>query len=1556
MIIKLKYILFSFVTLVAIAANSQNETRQWYFGNQAALNFSSTPPTPMANGAMQANYSCASIANAAGNLLFYTNGSVIYDQTHNVMANGSGLLGNNNGSGGSQQVIIIKKPSSASIYYVFHCNWINFNTSGAGLYYTEVDMSLASGNGSVTVKNATVAIPTSSISIGKLTATRHCNGTDIWLVSRDWYWNNTNTNTTVTVNNNFRSFLISAAGVNTVPVISSPTTYTFSNNFGWTWDYGCMKISPNGKKLGVALYGWNNNNNNNSNNNSYELFDYDNTTGVVSNSLALMPFNTINNWNYAWGCEFSPDGTKFYGGRWNSNNTNGGVFQWDLCAGSPTAVVASVYTVAPANNVNNNYGALQLAPNGKIYIARWNQQFLDVINNPNAAGSACGYTVAGQSIAPKTTWASLPNFMGSYFNQLPPATPFTYTANNSFGCQTASFTSNLPPNFSFTNCAVNYSLTGILWNFGDPASGSANTSTLVNPSHAFTTLGTYTTQLIRYFSCGGGTDTIKGVVNITQPCISVSSTSITCANLGSATVTAQGGIGPYSYTWMPTAQSGSVATGLSPGTYTLTVFDFGNNFTYTASTVFTSLIPLTGNLNNSSSITCHGASTGTANFTNFAGGSPVQNYLWSNGTNSYTVANPTTLSAGLWSVTVTDALTGCLINSVFFILQPPALNLNLSASTATACVNTSITLTGTTSGGTPGYAYNWNNGPATDTFSVSQALGGTYVYTLNSTDSYSCPITNTISVAFVSAPSLTLNSVSICPLTTGTLSAAGANTYAWSNSTFNNTLIASPSITSEYTVIGSALGCSAAATASIIVKPLPIATFTTNSAVCNGQNLSFGASGGTSFYWTGPVSFTSNLTSIVINAANPNHSGVYNLTLTGVNTCTSSSSYSLTVHPTPTVSAFGGSLCDNQSINLSANSFPGASFVWSGPAGFVSYVQNPSLVNPAVNASGNYTVKVTSAVGCTNETITNVTVTALPTLFPTSDSPECFGGTLNFNASANGAQFYNWTGPNGFTSNLPNPSITNVTLPAAGIYMLQVSTGPCVISKTVTPVVIHALPTPSAISNSPICELDKLIFTALTPSGNVIASYLWTGVLGFNKSAPSPVIDSVGSNNEGVYYLKVIDYNGCQATTTLAVSVLSNPILSVTNATVCLNQEAILKVSGAGFYVWTSQGVGVSSSSVLTIPSANNPVTTPAVYSVLGIAPNGCKATATASVTTLKLPVPTIIVSPSNKVCFNSEVTLNGQGGLIYSWLGANSVVYQGQTIKLNFNTTNMAGTYSLTAYDKMGCRAGTTTFISIDALPDGVLKGVDIEDCVPFNAKFVFKPSFNTGPVVSQKWWLEKTQFQTDSFNYPITRAGNYFIKGTITDGIGCENNLNYTLTARPKPLADFSWLPEKPVENFDEVVFLNASKGEAINQFFWSFSVIKTTSEKESPSLIFNEQGLYPVALVVKNTWGCADTAVKVVKVEPDFNVFTPTIFTPNGDGNNDLFLPVTRGIKFYSLSIFNRWGQLLFETTDDTLGWNGIFNGKDCEQGTYAWTLNISSLSGLQKQFKGSVVLAR
>ncbi|MBI3239782.1 MAG: gliding motility-associated C-terminal domain-containing protein, partial [Flavobacteriia bacterium] len=99
-----------------------------------------------------------------------------------------------------------------------------------------------------------------------------------------------------------------------------------------------------------------------------------------------------------------------------------------------------------------------------------------------------------------------------------------------------------------------------------------------------------------------------------------------------------------------------------------------------------------------------------------------------------------------------------------------------------------------------------------------------------------------------------------------------------------------------------------------------------------------------------------------------------------------------------------------------------------------------------------------------------------------------------------------------------------------------------------------------------------------------------------------------------------------------------------------------------------------------------------------------------------------------------------------------------------------------------------------------------------------------------------------------------------------------------------------------------------------------------------------------------------VKLVKIEPDFNFYVPNVFTPNDDGRNDTFLPVTRGLKFYTIEIFNRWGQLLFKTKDAEQGWNGTYNGNNCQQDVYVWKITLSTLSGELKEYKGHVTLIR
>jgi hypothetical protein len=205
---------------------AQNQNNKWYFGFNAGLDFMTNPPTALTNGAMSTSEGCATISDSAGNLLFYTNGVTVFNKLHAVMQNGTGLGGN---ISSSQSAIIEKKPGSNSLYYIFTQS--GSNNPAIGTAYSIVDLSMAAGMGSVTVKIATLATPTSE----KLTSTKHCNGSDTWVIVHG-------DNSAV-----FMSFLLTSSGVNTVPVLST------LGSVQDLLDIGCMKISPNGRKLGLAL-------------------------------------------------------------------------------------------------------------------------------------------------------------------------------------------------------------------------------------------------------------------------------------------------------------------------------------------------------------------------------------------------------------------------------------------------------------------------------------------------------------------------------------------------------------------------------------------------------------------------------------------------------------------------------------------------------------------------------------------------------------------------------------------------------------------------------------------------------------------------------------------------------------------------------------------------------------------------------------------------------------------------------------------------------------------------------------------------------------------------------------------------------------------------------------------------------------------------------------------------------------------------------------------------------------------------------------------------------
>lgn len=341
--------------------NAQNHAVHWQFGYGAGIKFELPNYTPVAiSSAISTSEGCASISNEDGDLMFYTDGSRVYDRNDNLMPNGSGLKGDNISA---QSAIIIPDQSNVNKYYIFTID--DWKQTTHELNYSIVDMSLPP-NGDVTnVKNVLLHDKVGE----QVTATWHANYRDVWIVTHERN------------GDNFFAFKLKSNGTIDPPVISKiGSNHTGSNRYGY------LRFSQAGDKLASSLGGT-------SAYSTLEMFDFNTSTGKVSNLVNLS--NPGEYYNF-YCSEFSPDGTKLYATEFNDRI----IVQFDLMNNNQRTLIQTSST-APA---------VQLGPDKKIYVVNGNRASLGVINEPNKAGLACDY-VDQAILLQNRCGIGLPNFL-----------------------------------------------------------------------------------------------------------------------------------------------------------------------------------------------------------------------------------------------------------------------------------------------------------------------------------------------------------------------------------------------------------------------------------------------------------------------------------------------------------------------------------------------------------------------------------------------------------------------------------------------------------------------------------------------------------------------------------------------------------------------------------------------------------------------------------------------------------------------------------------------------------------------------------------------------------------------------------------------------------------------------------------------------------------------------------------------------------------------------------------------------------------------------------------
>lgn len=392
-----------------------------------------------------------------------------------------------------------------------------------------------------------------------------------------------------------------------------------------------------------------------------------------------------------------------------------------------------------------------------------------------------------------------------------------------------------------------------------------------------------------------------------------------------------------------------------------------------------------------------------------------------------------------------------------------------------------------------------------------------------------------------------------------------------------------------------------------------------------------------------------------------------------------------------------------------------------------------------------------------------------------------------------------------------------------------------------------------------------------------------------------------------------------------------------------------IPVSNDGPFLYTWSPGGGNTQTVNNLPSG--------VYTVTVTDINGTTSTGSVTINDMATNVLTVNIQGSTEVCMGESVVLTAvaAGGTPnYSYVWSNN--QNGNSINV---TPTLTMSYSVVVTDAFGCSAETEHLVTINELPVVAFTSDETAGCGPLCITFT-NTTNNTQHLIWE--FGDGSPVNTASpAEHCYTAAGSYNVSLTVTDGNGCSNTHteNNFITVHPDPVASFSVSPETTTILNPEINFTDMSQG--VTTWSWVFDDrVNATSTLQHPTYLYNDTGKYIAQLIVTNSFGCKDTAEQVVYIKADYILYTPNTFTPNGDGNNEVFIPLGIGIDIsqYRFWIFDRWGNLIFESRSPEIGWDGRANGgKDIAQiDTYVWRIALDDILQQHHEYIGHVNLIR
>ncbi|MFN5518551.1 MAG: PKD domain-containing protein [Bacteroidota bacterium] len=694
----------------------------------------------------------------------------------------------------------------------------------------------------------------------------------------------------------------------------------------------------------------------------------------------------------------------------------------------------------------------------------------------------------------------------------------------------------------------------------------------------------------------------------------------------------------------------------------------------------------------------------------------------------------------------------------------------------------------------------------------------------------------------------------------------------------------------------------------------------TPSSICYGSVTILQADGALSYEWSPSSSLSASSGNIV--TATPNISTTYTVSGYFDNGCTQTETIIISVLPSPILSVNNASICPGSAATLQASG--AINYLWAHSVSLSSSTGSSVLASPSVNTT--YTITGTDVNGCSG--LTTAVVAVNPELLISVNSTSiCPGSAATLQAS--GAINYLWAPSVSLSSStgssvLASPSV-NTTYTITGT-----DVNGCT-SVTVGSVELLAVPT-LFVNTDSLAACTGEIVTLLSVGAD---SYEWFPQIGLSNYTSNAIQATVSTN---ITYT-VIGYNtnGCSDTASISLTPLETPMLAYDDTVICYGDSATLHVSGANSYQWfPSSGL-----SQTTIP---NPIfygNVSSNYIITGTSANGC--TAIVPMQIIVQPLPIANAGPDTIICLGDTIQLYGGGGIYFEWtpslfLNSNSIFNP-----IVIPTENI--TYTLSVSDNFGCKNRDDLEITlykpfvINAVPDiSICENSTIQLGVEGGYTYVWSPPYGLDNIYSPYPYctsIQNTTYIVSSYDGQCFSSSDTVIVNVI-----------------PPPVIDAG---ADIVAAAGETIQLNAYTN--ASDYYWTpGSQLSCTNCLDPFIQNLNYTELY--YFIAIDSSGCrAEDSIYVRMICTDDAIFIPNTFTPNGDQKNDVFRIRSYGMSHISLfRVYNRWGELIFETNNINEGWDGTWKGQLCFPAVYVYYVEGVCSDGTILLKHGNVTLVR